>query len=84
MNKSIDTVLVINDNEYIGSDQRHQHIESSNTMNTIFSTTTKNFDTIQIIETVDSWYEVYFNNAFVSQSISLSMAYDEVESQQSL
>ena len=53
-------------------------------MNTIFSVTTKNFDTIQIIETVDSWYEVYFNNALISQNISLSMAYDEVESQQSL
>ena len=53
-------------------------------MNTIFSTTTKNFDTIQIIETVDSWYEVYFNNVLTSQHISLSMAYDEVESQQSL
>ena len=53
-------------------------------MNTIFSTTTKNFDTIQIIETTDSWFEVYFNNAFMSQCISLSMAYDEVESQLSL
>ena len=53
-------------------------------MNTIFSTTTKNFDTIQIIETDDSWFEVNFNNAFMSQCISLSMAYDEVESQLSL
>ena len=53
-------------------------------MNTIFSTKTKNFDTIQIIETADSWYEVYFNNKFISQNISLSMAYDEVESQLSL
>ena len=53
-------------------------------MNTIFSTKTKNFDTIQIIETDDSWYEVYFNNKFISQTISLSMAYDEVESQLSL
>ena len=60
------------------------NIESSNTMNTIFSTTTKNFDTIQIIETADGWYEVYFNNAFMSQCTSLSMAYDEVESQLSL
>ena len=63
---------------------RTHNIESSNTMNTIFSTTTKNFDTIQIIETADGWYEVYFNNAFISQNISLSMAYCEVESQQSL
>ena len=63
---------------------RTHNIESSNTMNTIFSTTTKNFDTIQIIETVDSWYEVYFNNTFISQCLNLSMAYDEVESQQSL
>ena len=84
MNKSIDTVLVINDNECIGSDQHYQHIESSNAMNTSFSTTTKNFDTIQIIETTDGWYEVYFNNAYISQCISLSMAYDEVESQLSL
>ena len=84
MNKSIDTVLVINDNECIGSDQHYQHIESSNTMNTIFSTITKNFDTIQIIETADSWYEVHFNKKFISQCISLSMAYDEVESQLSL
>ena len=84
MNKTIDTVLVINDNEHIGSDQHYQHIESSNTMNTIFSTTTKNFDTIQIIEAADSWFEVYFNNALMSQCISLSMAYDEVESQLSL
>ena len=53
-------------------------------MNTIFSTVTKNFDTIQIIETAYGWYEVYFNNAFISQCISLSGAYDEVESQQSL
>ena len=53
-------------------------------MNTIFSITTKNFDTIQITETVDGWYEVYFNNEFMSQCISLSMAYDEVESQLSL
>ena len=64
--------------------RRTHNIESSNTMNTIFSTTTKNFDTIQIIETADGWYEVYFNNAFMSQSNSLSMAYDEVESQLSL
>ena len=84
MNKTIDTVLVINDNEHIGSDQHYQHTEGSNTMNTIFSTGTKNFDTIQIIETADSWYEVYFNNVFISQCISLSMAYDEVESQLSL
>ncbi len=63
---------------------RTYNTESSNTMNTIFSTTTKNFDTIQIIETTDGWYEVYFNNAFISQNISLSMAYGEVESQQSL
>ena len=53
-------------------------------MSTIFSTTTKNFDTIQIIETDDSWYEVYFNNNFISQNISLSEAYNEVESQLSL
>ena len=53
-------------------------------MNTIFSITSKNFDTIQIIETADGWYEVYFNNAFISQHISLSMSYDEVESQLSL
>ena len=53
-------------------------------MNTIFSTATKNFDTIQIIETDDGWYEVYFNNNFISQCISLTMAYDEVESQLSL
>ncbi len=53
-------------------------------MTTIFTTTTKNFDTIQIIETAESWFEVYFNNAFISQSISLSMAFDEVESQLSL
>ena len=58
--------------------------ESSNTMKTIFSTTTKNFDTIQIIETADGWYEVYFNNTFISQCISLTMAYDEAESQLSL
>ena len=64
--------------------RRTHNIESSNTMNTIFSTTTKNFDTIQIIETADGWYEVYFNNAFMSQSNSLLMAYDEVESQISL
>ena len=63
---------------------RTYNIESSNTMNTIFSTATKNFDTIQIIETADGWYEVYFNNTFISQNISLSMAYCEVESQQSL
>ena len=63
---------------------RTYNTESSNTMSTIFSTITKNFDTIQIIETADSWYEVYFNNAFMSQCNSLSMAYDEVESQQSL
>ena len=60
------------------------HNTESSAMNTIFSTTTKNFDTIQIIETVDGWYEVYFNNAFMSQCISLSMAYEDVESQQSL
>ena len=53
-------------------------------MNIIFSTTTKNFDAIQIIETADSWYDVYFNNELISQCLSLSMAYDEVESQQSL
>ena len=53
-------------------------------MNIIFSTATKNFDAIQIIETADSWYEVYFNNALMSQCISLTMAYDEVESQLSL
>ena len=53
-------------------------------MTTIFSTTTQNFDTIQIIVTKDGWYEVYFNNKFISQCISLSMAYDEVESQLSL
>ena len=53
-------------------------------MNTIFNTTTTNFDTIKIIETADGWYEVYFNNALMSQCISLSMAYDEVESQLSL
>ena len=58
--------------------------QKDHTMTTIFSTSTKNFDTIQIIKTVDSWYEVYFNNAFISQCISLSMAYDEVESQLSL
>ena len=63
---------------------RTHNTESSNTMNTIFSTTTKNFDTIEIIETADSWYEVYFNNVLMSQSISLSMAYDEVEYQLSL
>lgn len=53
-------------------------------MNTIFSTATKNFDTIQIILTQDDWYEVYFNNKFISQNMSLSMAYDELESQLSL
>ena len=53
-------------------------------MSTIFSIATKNFDTIQIIETADSWYEVYFNKVFMSQCISLSMAYDEVEAQLSL
>ena len=53
-------------------------------MSTIFSTTTKNFDAIQIIETDDSWFEVYFNNEFISQCLSLPMAYDEVESQLSL
>ena len=63
---------------------RTHKIESSDTMNTIFNTITKNFDTIQIIETTDGWYEVYFNNAFISQNISLSMAYDEVEYQLSL
>ena len=64
--------------------RRTHNIESSNIMNIIFSTITKNFDTIQIIETANNWYEVYFNNAFISQNISLSMAYCEVESQQSL
>ena len=63
---------------------RTHNIESNNTMNTIFSTTTKNFDTIQIIETADGWYEVYFNNVFMSQCVSLSMTYDEVEAQLSL
>ena len=53
-------------------------------MNAIFSTTTKNFDTIQIIITQDNWYEVYFNNKLISQNISLSMAYAEVEAQLSL
>ena len=53
-------------------------------MTTIFSTTTRNFDTIQIIVTPDDWYEVYFNNTFISQYISLNMAYDEIESQLSL
>lgn len=53
-------------------------------MNTIFSTTTKNFDVIQIITTQDNWYEVYFNEEFISQNISLSMAYAEVEAQLSL
>ena len=53
-------------------------------MNTIFRTTTKNFDVIQIIITQNDWYEVYFNDTFISQHISLSMAYAEVESQLSL
>ena len=53
-------------------------------MNTIFSTATKNFDVIQIIITPDDWYEVYFNDKLISQNISLSMAYAEVESQLSL
>lgn len=53
-------------------------------MNTIFSTTTKNYDTISIVITQDDWYEVYFNNTVISQCISLKMAYDDVESQLSL
>ena len=53
-------------------------------MTTIFSTSTQNFDTIQIIATEDGWYEVYFNNKFISQCISLSMAYAEAEVQLSL
>jgi len=53
-------------------------------MNTIFSTTTKNYDTISIVSTQKGWYDVYLNNKFVSQSISLYEAYNEVESQLSL
>lgn len=53
-------------------------------MHIIFSTTTKNFDVIQIIITQDDWYEVYFNDELISQNISLSIAYAEVESQFSL
>ena len=53
-------------------------------MISIFITTTKNFDTIQIIITQDNWYEVYFNNKLISQHMSLTMAYAEVEAQLSL
>ena len=53
-------------------------------MNTIFSTTTNNFDVIEIIRTQDGWYDVYFNGEFASQHISLSMAYVELEAQLSL
>ena len=53
-------------------------------MSTIFSTTTKNFDVIQIIITQDDWHEVYFNDELISQNISLSTAYAEVEAQLSL
>ena len=63
---------------------RTHNTESNNTMNKIFSITTKNFDTITIVSTKNDWYEVYFNNAFISQHMSLTMAYDEVESQLSL
>ena len=64
----------------------HEQVKlaKENTMNTIFSTVTRNFDIIQIILTQDNWYEIYFNGKFISQTISLSMAYDEVESQLSL
>ena len=53
-------------------------------MTTIFSTTTQNFDMIRIIVTKDGWYDVYFNEKFISQHISLSQAYDDVDSQLSL
>mgnify|MGYP003595933224 CR=1 FL=1 len=53
-------------------------------MNTIFSTTTKNYDTISVVRTQDDWYEVYFNNTLISQHISLKIAYEDVENQLSL
>ena len=76
-------MTLVNELEIMNTCRTHT-TESSNTVNTIFSTITKNFDTIQIIETADGWYEVYFNNTFISQCISLTMAYDELESQLSL
>lgn len=37
MNKSIDTVLVINDNEHIGSDQHYQHVREQHYERFIYS-----------------------------------------------
>ena len=53
-------------------------------MNTVFTTTTKNYDVINIIVTNEDWYAVYFNNMLQQECISLSEALREVERQLSL
>ena len=53
-------------------------------MNTIFQTTTKNFDVISIIETSDNYFFTCFNDQVVSEDMTFSQALREVEKQMSL
>lgn len=53
-------------------------------MNTIFQTTTKNFDVISVIETLDNYFLTCFNGKIVSEDMTFIQALHEVENQMSL